>query len=208
MTEGQITRSSWMSRYSTTGEDASQVSAVLRFLETGALLRGELAANPSAHDARSNNAIDGEVERLLAGGQGFITDAARRRAVENRAMSLAMEYWGEGWHVEDKHKDESFDLLCSKDSDQFIVEVKGTTCAGDSVIITEAELKAHRAWAPRNALYVISEITVDGPADAPTARGGKLRALLRPWKVPSTSVAIGDDASGSLEPLIWKYRLP
>ena len=62
-----------------------------------------------------------EVEQAIRRG----TDPARRRAVEEHAMDVAMScYRDAGWKVDDVSATESFDLLCTRDGEELHVEVK------------------------------------------------------------------------------------
>ena len=68
-----------------------------------------------------------------------------RKAVEIRAMSAAAEYLdSRGWtDIEDVSASESFDFRASNESSTIKVEVKGTTSAGESVVLTRNEVELH-----------------------------------------------------------------
>ena len=116
------------------------------------------------------------------GGQGFGLSGAERKAVENHAMSLARRHLSLQWDsVRDASARCSYDLLCKRDSDELRVEVKGTTTAGDHVLLTRKEVD--EAEEPGYALFVVSGITLDkSDASAPVASGGTSRRFF-PWCV-------------------------
>jgi hypothetical protein len=63
------------------------------------------------------------------------------------------------------------------------VEVKGTTTAGESVLVTRNEVEHAKRMFPAIALAVVSGIVLRGDADGvPTAEGGIL-TVLEPWDV-------------------------
>jgi hypothetical protein len=112
-------------------------------------------------------------------GQGFGLTVAERRVVEQHAMDLAAQHLKLEWDdVEDVSHVCSFDLLCKRDSEVLRVEVKGTTNAGDSIILTENEIS--EAKEPGYLLFVVSDIILDrtNPA-APTARGADAGKFIR-----------------------------
>ncbi len=75
-------------------------------------------------------------------GQGFANDIAVRRAIERHAVDSACRHLRtEGWTVDDVGDTESFDLRCTRDGEQLHVEVKGTTSAGASVMVTINEVR-------------------------------------------------------------------
>jgi hypothetical protein len=121
----------------------------------------------------------GPAELLAAPGQGFLASAPLRRAVERRAMALAIRHFEEaGWLVEDVSATSSFDLLCTKGRDRRYVEVKGTTGAGEQIILTQRELEFARRNRSDMSLAVISGIELkNGKTDQAAASGGYLRVI-------------------------------
>lgn len=116
------------------------------------------------------------------GGQGRGLSAEERRAVERRAMDLAIAHYERRWKsVRDVGGTECFDLECQSGRQVLRVEVKGTTGGGDSVLLTANEVEHARTQAPHMALFVVSEIQLDrGPE--PVASGGIVR-ILEPWDI-------------------------
>ena len=114
------------------------------------------------------------------GGQGFGLSSAERKAVEEYAMRLALEHLEREWNsVTDVSANSSYDLLCRHGSEELRVEVKGTTTAGQQVVLTRKEVD--EAQRPGYALFIVSEVALDrsGPR-APVASGGTAR-LFSPW---------------------------
>jgi hypothetical protein len=80
------------------------------------------------------------------GGQGLVPDAARRRAVESRAMELAAAWYAkDGWTVKDvsrvnpETEGTPYDLACTKGAQTRHVEVKGSTSDASTVFISRNE---------------------------------------------------------------------
>lgn len=81
-----------------------------------------------------------------------------------------------------------------KSGGELRVEVKGTTSAGDEVILTPKEVVHARGEFPNVALIVVANITL---ANGNKPGGGDLR-FIAPWKI--------EDAS--LEPLGFSHQVP
>jgi hypothetical protein len=76
--------------------------------------------------------------------------------------------------------------------------VKGTTSAGERVLLTRNEVAQARAEYPNTALFVLADVAVVKEADGrPLARGGR-PVVLEPW-MP------GD---GDLEAIAFEYKVP
>jgi hypothetical protein len=132
-------------------------------------------------------------------GQGFTSDPAVRRAVELRAMRLAIEQFeGDGWSVDDTSANRPYDLRCTRDGRELRVEVKGTTGSAGKVHLTAGEVAHASANPDIVALYVVSEIEVSNDGAGKVVASGGRRRLLDPWKV--------DD--GELRPIAYDWTLP
>jgi hypothetical protein len=86
--------------------------------------------------------------------------------------------------VEDVSRTKPYDLLASKDGAAVSVEVKGTTTAADSVLLTKNEVDHARNGQHEPALYILHSVrlsTVDGVL---TATDGT-PAIHWPWNVDS-----------------------
>lgn len=118
-------------------------------------------------------------------GQGYGLNADQRRAVELRAMGLAVAHYQEEWaKVTDVSAKASCDLVCrNPDGSSLYVEVKGTTGGGESVMLTANEVDLARKESPNTALFVVSGIRLQESEDGAGLIGvdGKTREV-RPWQ--------------------------
>lgn len=132
------------------------------------------------------------------GGQGFGLSKPQKVAVEKCAVDMARaHYESRGWAVRDVGATHSYDLHCRRGDAELIVEVKGTTSAGRSVVLTANEVQVHVEKFPDTALFVVSEIVLAGSSDEPSATGGKPLEL-HPW-IPNEA---------DLIPMAYKYLVP
>ena len=117
-------------------------------------------------------------------GQGYLVSQAVRKAVEIHAVNRATQYYvAQGWTVEDAGTIESYDLNCTRPSEELHVEVKGTSTTGESVILTPNEVTHARELYPAVELFIVSNIMVDDRnPDHPVASGGSAR-VLRNWQI-------------------------
>ena len=131
-------------------------------------------------------------------GQGFGLTAVERKAVELRAVELAISHYKSLGYtkIEDVGATESYDLKVESDVGILFVEVKGTTSPGETVILTRNEVALHQREYPSNALFIVTHIKLE-KGDEPRALGGIPR-VISPWK-------IHDEA---LSPLGYEYRVP
>lgn len=143
-----------------------------------------------------------EIDRIVSprpkagGGQGFRLTKAEQVAVERHAVSAATRYLeGFGWDVRDVGATKSYDLHCRRGEEALHVEVKGTTSAGATVVLTRNEVAFHRETYPTNALIVVSRIQLDRGAEQPVASGGEVEVTM-PWR-------IDEDA---LQPIAYTYN--
>ncbi len=147
------------------------------------------------------DAVEGAAGRRRRGRrQGRGLTAPERKAVEERAVSVATEYLkGAGWPtIEDVGATESYDLLATNEEGSIKVEVKGTTSAGEKVVVTRNEVHLHLEEFPKNALIVVSKINLV-KGDPPVASGGTLTVLL-PWKIDTSTLdALGFEYPISVE---------
>jgi uncharacterized protein DUF3883/EVE domain-containing protein len=143
-------------------------------------------------------ALDVVAERVgeRPSGQGFRSDPAMRRAVEEYAMLKARRHYEvQGWRVEDVSNRYPYDLHCTRpDGDELHVEVKGTTSDGATVLLTRNEVEHARMHYPRVALFIAAQLQV---STAPLAITGGRVLIREPWKVQ-------DDC---LRPLAYVYAV-
>lgn len=143
---------------------------------------------------------DSEETALIKRGIGRATDAARNRAIEQRAMEEAARCYREcGWEVEDvsSRRGLGYDIRCTRNGEELHVEVKGVSTDGSEVNLTRNEVE-HAREHPRPVLFVVSGIEVSyADGGSPVASGGTAR-ILDPWRL----------GEGELTALSYSYRLP
>jgi hypothetical protein len=107
---------------------------------------------------------EGELRDFLtqARGQGWTSDPRERRTIEEFAMTKARKHFTkEGYGTDDVHSHQSYDLYCSKASQALLVEVKGTTTKGESVLLTPNELSLRPTRrGERRVLFIVPRIEV------------------------------------------------
>jgi hypothetical protein len=137
-----------------------------------------ILAKPEA-DAEKESAAAIEKALARSKGQGFARTAQERKSLEDHAMAAAERHFQrEGFDVENVSARCSYDLRCSRGSKELHVEVKGTTTDGDTIVLTNNEVK--HVCNPRNscALFVLHSIRLKGRKSS----GGKCQVLL-PWRL-------------------------
>lgn len=162
---------------------------------------GDFLQSPDNEQPEIAEAV--EALRVIAGksrkvsGQGFQSSSAVRRAIELRAMHLAINHFQQqGWIVEDVSKYESYDLLCTRQEERLYVEVKGTTSEGSKILMTYQEVIHTQQNYPHTALFVVSQIKlINSEADL-EAIGGEIK-LYQPW-------LLSDE---SLKAIAYEYRV-
>ena len=117
-------------------------------------------------------------------GQGLGLSPQERKAVEMHAIRVARKLYEDvGWTVVDKSNSHPFDLLATKDLQRRFIEVKGTTGAGQTILLTHGEVahaKAHRAEA---VLIVVAKVQLAQTGDEWAASGGRVTAHYDPWTI-------------------------
>lgn len=94
----------------------------------------------------------------------------------------------QGWHVvEDVFQQESYDLKCTRGSEELHAEVKGTTTDGIQIVLTRNEVEHARALFPNAALIVVRIIQASSEMQA---SGGTV-AYFSPWEIDQTHSATG-----------------
>lgn len=117
-----------------------------------------------------------------ATGQGFATSQVVKKAIEDHAMDAAKRYFvGLGYSVEDRSATHSYDLRCTRPGQVLYVEVKGTTTAGASILLTPNEVAFARRNYPNTVLFILASISIN-PGGPVIASGGVTR-VIQPWDV-------------------------
>jgi hypothetical protein len=129
--------------------------------------------NSAEADAQTEMAAQIAEERAA----GFPSDPRVRKAVEDRAVSLAQAYFeSRGYQCTVKGK--PYDLLCHKPGETLYVEVKGPqTPNASSIVVTKNEVDL--AQQEKSVLFLVHSITVTG-RKKPKATGGVYK-ILHPW---------------------------
>jgi hypothetical protein len=158
--------------------------------------RGRVPRRSRSDVADAATAIDDIVRPLrVARRQGPRLSAEERRAIERRAVEVAMRHYrDEKWRVEEV-RGRPYDLLCRRGRRVLHVEVKGTTSDGEEVLVTRNEVVHAQRHLPMVSLVVVSGISLDESSGR--ASGGSCR-VLDPWDV----------SKGALQPIAYRYRLP
>ena len=159
------------------------------------LSRGDTVA---AHEAAFARAAIADLAKGR-GGQRFVASAKVRKAVEQRAMAVAVAHFSaEGWAVDSSvAKTCCYDLCCTRDgSPEQHVEVKGTVGSGTEVFLTCNEVLHAKEQYPNVALALVTQIALTNEGE-PVATGGVLR-VIAPWQL--------DEAA--LEPMAYAYTVP
>ena len=121
-------------------------------------------------------------------GQGFGLTAAEKKVVELHAVKLAIEHLTMlGYtEIEDVADKESFDLRALSSEKQINVEVKGSTGAASSVILTKNEVSFQKDAYPLNGLFVVSNIELTR-GEKISAQGGDIQ-FISPWLIDESSL--------------------
>lgn len=126
-----------------------------------------------------------EAGKRLKHGQGFGLNAAERKAVEQRAMTAAIEHFkSNGYKCRNTSESRPYDLEITKNDENIVVEVKGTTSSGAHILMTANEVQVHKTRFPNNALCVVHGIKLkrERNGSMPTASGGIL-VVSKPWDI-------------------------
>jgi len=129
--------------------------------------------------------------------QGF-GSAEVNRLVELHAMKAAKLHFEElGYTVDDVSARNPFDLVAARGSEILTIEVKGTTSAGERVILTKNEVSHARAHPGSCVLFVLESIKIR-TTESGLSVGGGSPLLVKPW----------NPSEDSLEAISYYYRLP
>lgn len=130
--------------------------------------------------------------------QGYISDSRVRRAIERRAVELAMAWYEEHFETVTYTGDnEPYDLEVTNGEEIRRVEIKGTTGRGEAVELTHREVAHDQAFTPVD-LFLVHGIQYERLADG-NARGfGGTPCLWADW-TPTPE---------SLEPIRFRHRPP
>ena len=171
-----------------------ELRAAVREAEARSATLGAASAVQQAEEAVSQAA--GKAASA-AKSQGFQVDQEAKVAVEAHAMNIATEHYAAAWQVRDVHGNQSYDLECRRGDEVKHVEVKGTTTDGNDVILTPGEVR-HAREHEHNALFILSNVTIQRSADGTVEATGGAQHIHDPWHL--------DDAA--LTPIGFRYQVP
>lgn len=90
-----------------------------------------------------------------------MSDAEQRRAIEDVAQERLMAHFRAlGWSVEDTHLNSPFDARATKGGAVQFLEAKGTTTAGETVLVTPGEVRWAREHPGQCVMGIVSDIVV------------------------------------------------
>lgn len=120
--------------------------------------------------------------------QGLSLTASEKKVVELHAVKVAIEYLTNlGYtEIEDVGDTESFDLRARSSEKQLNIEVKGSTGAAKSVILTKNEVNFHKVAFPLNGLFILSNIELS-IGESISAQGGEIR-FISPWLIEESNL--------------------
>ncbi|MFP3714709.1 protein NO VEIN domain-containing protein [Puerhibacterium sp. TATVAM-FAB25] len=113
------------------------------------------------------------------GGQGHLSDAELRKAIEDHAQGLlTARFEADGWDVEDTRVGNPYDAVATRDGRVAYLEAKGTVGSGENVFVTAGEV----AWAREHpgACFIGVVAHVEVKDGAVVDGSGELTVL--PWK--------------------------
>lgn len=157
--------------------------------EPVAALLGEPSAGTmrsEAEEASSQFAAAAGRRRRKSSTQGRQMDPAVRAAIEAHAMNLALEHYRNLGEVVDTSLTESYDYAVDIEGVEWHIEVKGTTTAGESVLLTPNEVR-HGLTHEHVALFVVSDIQIENHDGGPVAIGGRIQ-VHHPWTLDTESL--------------------
>lgn len=120
--------------------------------------------------------------------QGYMTDTARKLAVERHAVDLAIELYESLGATDIKEIGKPYDLSLLLDGEPVRVEVKGSTTAASSVIVTRNEVKNANEFLRTELVVVDSVVCHFGRSGELTTQGGNVRRWVN-WKPSEASLA-------------------
>lgn len=169
----------------TDGEVVESISQALSFLAVIYDHYGQLSdLTPDDIATIDIEAIASPQRRDASSRQGFGLTGPERRAVELRAMEVALERLTvEGYDVEDVSATSSYDYLASREGGQIKVEVKGTTSEqADAVFMTAKEVALHSSAQETTALLIVSGISFTQRGPQAKCTGGAVEFIC-PWNI-------------------------
>lgn len=148
---------------------------------TGELVQGSVTASPAVKQPIVKPA-----------GQGYISDSRVRRAIERRAVDVAVSFYRELYGfdaVTYTGDNKPYDLEVLTSSGLRRVEVKGTTGTGETVELTANEVDNAREH-PLVDLFVVLDIGFERLADGNAMGFGGVARVWENWDPDDTSLKV------------------
>lgn len=150
--------------------------------------------------AQRETQLKARVDQSGRTGQGVVIDPKRRKAIELRAMEVAIDHYeGLGFTVENTSMAKPYDLVCRLSEATRRVEVKGTTSNGVSVFLTINEVTSANnvdGEAYSTDLFILHSISTAEFAKSGAANGGIMRKIEN-WR----------PRPAALDPIAFKYTI-
>lgn len=114
-------------------------------------------------------------------GQGYLVDAAKKKAIELHAMDVAKaHYEAKAYSVRDTSANFPYDFECTLGNELRRVEVKGTTQCFLSVNVTINEVTSARSEECETDLFIVHNIEITGKTPDYNASCGEIK-LIENW---------------------------
>jgi hypothetical protein len=119
-------------------------------------------------------------DEKVARGQGYRGSSKDRKRIEEIAMNHAKKYFVDrGYDIDDVHLKRHYDLKCTKGEEKLLVEVKGTTGKGKSILLTGREVEFVQDHPKSMALVIVHSINLKSKRDLENGE----RIIVEPWLI-------------------------
>lgn len=119
------------------------------------------------------------LRRARPAGQGWESDSAVRRAIEDYAQDLLTAHFvADGWAVQDTRVARPYDAIATRNDEILYLEAKGTRSDGTSVLVTEGEVRWAAAHKGQCRIGIVSHIKVRDSRVVP----GSGDLVVREWR--------------------------
>ena len=129
-----------------------------------------------------------DVVRVRGEGQGYVSDSRVKRAIERRAVEVAIDWYAErDYTIEYTGDSSSYDLLVTRGAEVRRVEIKGTTNQGTTVELTWREVDNARDFTPVD-LFLVYGIEFERLPDGNAQGFGGYAKLWSDWTPEEASL--------------------
>ena len=127
---------------------------------------------------RIKRRVEKQAALLSRKGQGYLTDAAKKKVIELHAMGIAKSYYEEQhYSVRDTSANCPYDYECTLVNKLRRVEVKGTMQGLATVNVTINEVTSARSDECPTDLFIVYNIIVTGQTPEFKASGGEIKLI-------------------------------